>query len=118
MAYTYDITDDIGKVRLLIGDTDITPTSDAQFNDEEIQAFLTLADDSLLMAASYALESWAATLTGSLTSEKIGDYAYTKKESEAKINLAKKYSAEAATKPYLTWGEMDLGAVGEVLEAD
>ncbi|KKN60063.1 hypothetical protein LCGC14_0535320 [marine sediment metagenome] len=108
MAYTYDITTSIGQVRRLINDTDITPTTDAQFNDEEISFFLDLGNNSVLMAASYALESWAAAITGSLKSEKIGDYSYTKDEASKKIELAKKYSDEAAAVPYMTWSEWDL----------
>ena len=107
-TYSYDITTDIGKVRRLINDTDITPTTDAQFNDEEIEFFLSLAQNSILMAASYALEAWAASITDSLTSEKIGDYSYTKKDAETKMALAKKYSAESAAVPYMTWSEMNL----------
>ena len=76
MAHTYDLTTDIGKVRLLIGDTDITPTTDAQFSDEEIQAFLDMASASLLTAAGFALEAWAGAITDSFTAEKIGDYSY------------------------------------------
>jgi len=111
-TWTYDTENNIGKVRLLIGDTDIVPTTDAQFSDEEIQVFLTMASSSLLLAASYALESWASTLTNSLTSEKIGDYAYTKKEADTKMALAKKYKEEDAASPYLTWAEMDLMGEG------
>ncbi len=105
MAFTYAVTTDRGKVRLLIGD--IT-AADYQFEDDEIDAFLTMANDSLLLAASYALESWAAALTDGLASEKIGDYAYTKKSVENKTALAKKYRDEDATSPYLTWSEIDL----------
>lgn len=105
MTFTYNLADSIGKVRLLISDTDV---ADAQFSDEEIQVFLTLASSSLLLAASYALESWASAITDSLTSEKIGDYSYTKKNAETKMNLAKKYRDEDAASPYLTWAEMDL----------
>ncbi len=108
MAHTYDVTNNIGKVRLLIGDTDITPTTDAQFNDEEIQAFLDLASSSLLMAASYALEAWASAVSGNMKTEKIGDYSYGKDSSGAKMALAKKYREEDASKPYLTWAEMNL----------
>lgn len=108
MAATYVLTTDIGKVRLLIHDTDVTPATDAHFTDEEITAFLTMANSSILMAASYALEAWAASLTDSVTSKKIGDYAYTKKEADTKMALAKKYREEDATSPYLTWAEFDL----------
>lgn len=105
MACTYDVTTNRGKVRLLIHDVD---TVSCNFTDTEIDAFLAMASDSILMAASYALESWAASVTDSLTSEKIGDYAYTKKDAETKMALAKKYREEDATSPYLTWAEMDL----------
>ena len=111
MAATYDLTDNIGKVRLLISDTDVTPATDAHFTDEEITAFLTMASSSLLTAAAFALEAWAASLTGGLLSEKIGDYAYTKKDAENKLKLAMEYKKQDAEKPYLTWAEMDLSGV-------
>lgn len=108
MAANYDIDTNVGKVRLLIHDTDVTPETDAHFTDAEIEAFLAMASNSILLAASYALEAWAASLTGSLKSEKIGDYAKTKDEVAEKITLAKKYKEEDATSPYMTWAEMDL----------
>jgi len=94
---------DIEKVRLLIGDT-----GSVQFTDAQIQAFLDMASGSILLAASYALEAWASTLTGDMKSEKIGDYAYTKDDAAAKTALAKKYRDEDAENPYLTWAEFDL----------
>ena len=108
MAATYDLTTDVGKVRLMIGDTDVTPASDAHFTDAEIEAFLTMASNSLLLAASYALESWAASLTDDYDAERIGDYSYTNKKAANKTALAKKYREEDASTPYLTWAEMDL----------
>ena len=112
MAYTYDLATDIGKVRLLIGDTDITPTTDAQFSDEEIQVFLDLGG-SVFMGAAKALEAWSSTLTDDLLSEKIGDYSYTKKTAATKLALADKYKKQDSEVPYFTWAEMDLGAIGE-----
>ena len=94
---------DIAKVRLLIADT-----GSIQFTDAQIQAFLDLALNDILMAAGYALEAWAAALTGGLKSEKIGDYAYTKDEAAKKLTLAKEYKEQAAAKPYMTWAEMGL----------
>ncbi len=105
MAFTYDITTDRGRVRLLISDTDGT---DYQFEDDEIDFFLTLGSSSVLMAASYALEAWSASITDSLKSEKIGDYSYSKDEAGKKMELAKKYKTEATEAPYLTWSEIDL----------
>jgi len=98
----------IDQVRLLIGDT-----GSVQFTDAQIQAFLDMALNDILMAASYALESWAASITDSMKSEKIGDYAYSMDSAGNKIKLAEKYAKEAAATPYLSWAEMDLTAVGE-----
>ncbi len=113
MAFNYDITTDRGKVRLLIGDT---VDAGHQFEDAEIDAFLLMASGSLLTAAGYALEAWAASITGGLTSEKIGDYAYTKKDAENKLKLAMEYKKQDAEKPYLTWAEMDLSGVEDTDE--
>ena len=117
MAHTYSTTpfDNIARVRLLIGDTDVSldvlgvPVS--QFSDEEIDAFLTMASGSLLIAAGYALEAWASAITDSLLSEKIGDYSYTKKDADTKLKLAIEYKKQASEVPYLTWAEMDLSGV-------
>ena len=112
MAYTYNTTpfDNIARVRLMIGDHP-TPVTGAHFTDEEITEFLTMATGSLLTAAGYALEAWASDITDSLLSEKIGDYAYTKKDAENKLKLALEYKKQDAEKPYLTWAEMDLSGV-------
>ena len=118
MTATYVLSNDIAKVRLLISDTDVTPATDAHFTDAEITAFLTMASTSLLLAASYALEAWAASVTDGYTSERIGDYAYTKKEADAKMALAKKYRDEDAKTPYLTWSEWDLNIDGLAPEDD
>jgi len=108
MAHTYVLTTPIGKLRLLIGDTDIEPITDAQFSNEELQVFLDLASNSLLLAASYALESWASAITSALTGERIGDYSYTSKDAETKMALAKKYRAEDGSTPALDWAEMEI----------
>lgn len=52
MAFTYDLTTDTGKVRLLITDTD---NSSPLFQDEEINAFLVL-NDGVKRAAAAALD--------------------------------------------------------------
>jgi len=112
-TYTYDATTSNGRVRLLIGDTDISPTTDAQFSDEEITAFLALSGGSVLLAASYALESWAGALSGALTSEKIGDYSYNKKEVDVKMALALKYRNEDGLYPAFEWSEYNLTAIDD-----
>ena len=61
MAFTYDITTDRGRVRLLCTDTDDTIGAPAQyFQDSEIDFFLTAMSSSVLRAAALALYTIAA----------------------------------------------------------
>jgi hypothetical protein len=57
MAFTYDLSSDVGKVRLLIPDR---IEEEAIFQDAEIEAFLDLNDDNLRRAAAEALETIAS----------------------------------------------------------
>ena len=111
MAVTYDLTTAIGKVRLKIADTDIT---DAHFTDEELQVFLDEAGGSDYLAAALALEAWATAISSNMTSEKIGDYSYTKKEAESKLAAAARYRTQEESAPVSTWAEMNL--TGETTE--
>ena len=111
MACNYDVTTDRGKVRLLINDT-ASPVG-CNFPDDEIDAFLAMAGDSILTAAAFALEAWAASLLGDYTSEKIGDYSYSKKEAAGKTALALEYKRQEAESPYFTWAEPDLTGENE-----
>lgn len=58
MSFTYDVTTNVGLVRLLISDTDV---NNLIFQDEEISAFLALPNntDDPLRAAAQALDSIA-----------------------------------------------------------
>lgn len=108
MSFTYDLTTNIGKVRLLIQDKEIKT---AQFTDAEITEFLTMASSVVKAAAIIALQSWAAALASSADSEKIGDYSYSKKEMANKLSLAEKYRSEleySDNSPILDWAEFDL----------
>ena len=111
-TWTYDIDTEIGQVRRLINDTDIDPTSDAKFNDEEIQFFLNLGG-SVLMGASKALEAWAGSLKTAVTAETIGDYSYKQGTVKNLLDLADKYAKQDATTPVFEIAEMDLGAIGD-----
>lgn len=113
MTTTYDLTTNVGKVRLKIADTDIT---DAHFTDEEIQIFLDEADDDILLASALALESWAASLSESADSEKIGDYSYSKKMAANKLELAQRYRDASGSGPVFDWSSMDLASIGEYVE--
>jgi len=61
MSFTYDLSTNRGKVRLLIQDTDETYEF---YSDAEIDAFLTVAGeldgDTVFYASALALESWAS----------------------------------------------------------
>ena len=105
MTLTYDITTTVGKIRLIIGDTDVT---DAVFTDEELTYFLTENSNNVNLAAADALEAWIAKYTTSPDAEKIGDYSYSQKIVEHMNKLAKELREKVAAVPYLTWSEMDL----------
>ena len=113
MTWTYDLTDDIGKIRLMIADTDIVPVTDAHFSDEEIMAFLTMTGGDVNLAAALALQSWAGYLSGTVDSERIGDYSYSKKQVANMLALAQAYIAAAGTAPAMDWAEMALNEIGE-----
>ncbi len=57
MAFTYDTGSDVGKVRLLIFDTN---ASSYVFEDGELSVFLSIEGDSLKRAAALALETMAS----------------------------------------------------------
>lgn len=57
MAFTYDVSTDVGKVRMLIPDRD---EQSVIFQDDEIDAYLALNDLSHRRAAAEALETIAS----------------------------------------------------------
>lgn len=57
MAFTYDTSDNVGKVRLLIFDTD---SNSYVFEDAELSVFLAMEGSSLKRAAALALETMAS----------------------------------------------------------
>ena len=56
-TFTYDLTTDVGKVRLLCRDT---ASATAIFSDEEIQVFLDMEDNVVKLAAAQAMENAAS----------------------------------------------------------
>lgn len=54
MAFTYVVSTNRGKVRLLIGDTD---SNNVLLQDDEIDFFLSESNDNVYLAASYAARS-------------------------------------------------------------
>ena len=104
---TYDLTNDVGKVRLNIGDTN---TADAVFTDAELTVFLT-AEGSVPLASAAALEAWAAKYAANAASEKIGDYAYTQKIVDQMLTVAKRIRDKDASTPAMDWAEWDFTGI-------
>jgi len=110
MTALYDIDTDVGKVRLIIGDTDVTPETDAVFTDEEITYFLTANSNNISLASATALEAWAAKYTTKADSEKIGDYSYAQSIARKMLDLAAKLRGQESGIPAMGIASMDLTA--------
>ena len=104
MSFTYDLTTDIGKIRLTISDKN---AADYYFEDAELQSFLD-TEGSVNLASAAALESWAAAYALNADSEHIGDYSYAQSITKKMLELAAKLRKDDAEKPYMTWAEPDL----------
>lgn len=80
-TFTYDITDNTGKLRLAIADIDLTTTTGDRntwtvlFTDEELDVFLNDAGNDINLAASYALNAIAASRALLAKSKRLGDYS-------------------------------------------
>lgn len=60
-SYTYDIDTDVGKLRALCLDTDISGLSEtAILSNEQLDAFRTMASGNLFLAAAIALRAMAS----------------------------------------------------------
>ena len=117
MTVTYLIANDIGKVRLAIADIDTTTTTGARstwtvlFTDEEIEVFLDQADDDIWMAASYALNSIAASRSMLAKVLKLGDFSEDLSKLADSIRAqAKVYAEKAVSEP--------AGAAAEIAHTD
>jgi hypothetical protein len=108
MAFTYDLTTDTGKVRLLIPDSRST---DYMFEDAEIAAFLTM-ESGILRAAAAALEVIASDNVMTLKVIRILDLQTdgTKVSAElrarAKALRAQADAADAGSMPAFGWAEV------------
>jgi len=102
---TYDITTNIGKVRLVTGDNDI---ANEVFTDAEITYFLGLHSNNINMASVDVLEAWAAKYATNADNEKIGDYSYSQKIHDKLLSQASMLKAKEDSTPIIDWAEMDL----------
>jgi len=117
-TYSYDTSTIVGKIRLLISDTDIDPIADAQFSDEELTAFYTMATNmfggqaAIYEGASISMRSWARSSVGDINMEKIGDYQYQKgsgREGASTVMAARAADLHqlALDTPATDWAEFD-----------
>lgn len=65
MAFTYDPSTNRGRVRLLLSDTDTVTEANQIFSDAEIDAFLSLENNSVYAAAAAGCRSIAASTSRS-----------------------------------------------------
>lgn len=110
MAYTYDLTTEAGKVRLLITDTD---HDNEIFTDSEIDTFLSLTavdgTNDVRLAAATALETIAA--SEALVQKKIKLLDLTTDGPAVANSLrasAKELRAQSENESYIDWIELDL----------
>ena len=115
-TWTYTPGTIIWKLRLIIGDTDVSPTTDAVFTDEELTYFLTANSNNTNLAAADALGAWIAKYTTSPDTERIGDYSYSQKIIQNMNKLKTELEAKDSSTPYLTWSEIDLTAGSAITE--
>ena len=111
MTVTYDITNAIGQVRLMIGDTNIVPITNAVFTDEVITFFLTQSGGDLNLAAAMACLAWANKYQANADSERIGDYSYSQDIVGKLKAMAATFTAAAMGTPSWDWGSFNFTGV-------
>lgn len=95
MAATYDLTTTVGKIRLLIHDTDVSAAK-VTFSDDELTFFYT-EGGSLYAGAALALRSWAAKLSRQEKSVRLGEWQGDKKDPVSEmLKLAEEYDRNAS----------------------
>jgi len=113
-TFTYDVSNNTGKLRLAIADIDLTTTTGVRstwttlFTDEELAIFLSDASSDISMAASYALFSIAASRSLLAKVKRLGDFsedlskiadslrAQSKAYAEQSVNIPAGMAAEVA----------------------
>lgn len=107
MTYSYDLTNTIGQIRLMIGDITLT---DPIFTDEEITYFISVTGD-LNLAAAACCNAWAAKYGANADSEHIGDYSYSQSIVDKLLKIAATFTSTATSTPAMDWGSFNLTGV-------
>ena len=115
MTFSYDPSNDNGKVRLLIHDTTTgIYGTDYEFTDEDISGLLEQNSDSVFLAAASACRILAVKATSGAFILKLPGALELDRREVAKIyeNLAEKYEARASTGPDVLTEYIDSFAYG------
>ena len=97
MSYTYDLSNNIGKIRNLINDT---TESSAILSDEEITAILNQVDSDLLATAAMCCRKIAAKYALLAVSKSAGNYSENKTGiSKMYLELAKDFEEQSQSQP-------------------
>jgi len=105
-TFTYDVSNNTGKLRLAIADIDLTTTTGTRdtwtvlFTDEELAIFLSAASSDIYMAASYALNAMAASRALLAKVKRLGDFSEDlSKVADSLRAQAKVYAEDAMNNP-------------------
>jgi len=102
-TFTYDITGNVGIVRLNIADIDLTTTVGNRdlwtvlFTDEEIGVFLSRASSDTNLASAYALLAIASSRALLAKSKRLGDYSEDLSKIASELRAQAKAFMDAAT---------------------
>ena len=118
MAFTYDLSTNVGKVRLKIRDTDSTKKL---FSDAELQFFVDDNDVDLDLAAADALEALVANAALLHKLEELGEYKIDSKGMAAALmKAAERYRARSEEAPAIDSAERNLSdfTAGQIIWND
>ena len=94
MAFTYDISTDLGKVRFFLGDT---VDAGHVFEDDELTWLLTAAEGDVYSAVAEAYRAWAGKAVRTDYAYKFGDRSMDRKGIQKKLlEAAEKFDQLAA----------------------
>lgn len=110
MAFTTDVTTDIGKVRLLI--TDLTEDTPIFPDDDQIQVFLDLEGDVVKLAAALAYEVIAGNRVLTMQVVQLLDLKMDGRQTaEAMLKVAKQWRDDVAAADDADWAGFDVAQV-------
>jgi hypothetical protein len=105
MAFTYDLTTTIGKVRFLVGDND---PDNILMQDDEIQFCYDQSFESLLLAAAMACEAMASKVSANLTDIVLGSLRINETtKSEQLMAMADRFREKENSQPAFAAVETD-----------